>query len=173
MSKKNTKRKVIKKVRKVHIWPTLVLCLVIAVVVDGFFAFLLSAFTTYVVNSKIADEYEAVEYMAKIYDKNSSAEDDIFALLDEEGRTYFIKDNHGKIIYQFGKNTMGTTSGKIEIIGGQKSIGSGERTAIVYLDNTTEGLFVPNEDGELFINPGSIYNFAQNIQDNVSHLLDR
>ena len=74
MSKKNTKRKVIKKVRKVHIWPTLVLCLVIAVVVDGFFGFLLSAFTTYVVNSKIADEYEAVEYMAKIYDKNSSAE---------------------------------------------------------------------------------------------------
>ena len=172
MSKKNTKRKVIKKVRKVHIWPTLVLCLVIAVVVDGFFAFLLSAFTTYVVNSKIADEYEAVEYMAKIYDKNSSAEDDIFALLDEEGRTYFIKDNHGKIIYQFGKNTMGTTSGKIEIIGGQKSIGSGERTAIVYLDNTTEGLFVPNEDGELFINPGSIYNFAQNIQDNVSQQID-
>ena len=103
---KRKKNKVLKIVRKNNIWVTVVLCVIVATASGVFLTAFSSAFTTYIINSKILDEYDAVEYMAKIYDLNNVEDgENVYSVLNEEGRTYFISDKHGNIIYQNGENT--------------------------------------------------------------------
>ncbi len=153
---KRKKNKVLKIVRKNNIWVTIVLCLIIAIVSDTFIAIFSSIIGTFVFNSKIGDEYDAVSYMAQIYDYSGEDDDSIFEFLNKDGRSYFITDNHGKVIYRNGENTMGTTSGTIVL----PITSEGEVKVKVYLDNITEGLFVPDEDGELVFSTGSIASYA-------------
>ena len=72
---KKRKNKNIKIAKKNHIWVTILLCLVIAVVSDASLFAFSSALATYIVDQKLVDEYESIEYLAKIYDKNTSGED--------------------------------------------------------------------------------------------------
>ena len=88
---KRKKNKVLKIVRKNPIWITVALCIVIALVSDVIIALLSETIGMYVFNSKIGDEYEAVSYMAKMYDIGTDENGgDIYALLNEDGRSYFI-----------------------------------------------------------------------------------
>ncbi len=153
---KRKKNKVLKIVKKNHIWVTIALCLIIAIVSDTFIAIFSSTIGTFVFNSKIGDEYDAVSYMAQMYEFSSEDDDSIFDFLNKDGRSYFITDNHGKVIYQNGENTMGTTSGTFVL----PITSEGEVKVKVYLDNITEGLFVPDEDGELVFSTGSIFTYA-------------
>ncbi|MBO4310755.1 MAG: EAL domain-containing protein [Lachnospiraceae bacterium] len=159
-----SRKKVIKTVRKNHIWPTLVLCLFIALVVDIFIAFFASSFATYIVDTKIVDEYESVAYMAKIYDKNSVEEgENIYNLLDEDGRVYFICDKHGKVIHQNGSNTIGTTNGTVELPGTGDVLSDGETKARIYLDKTIEGFFSTDDEGNIIFDPKSLIKFANKV----------
>ena len=97
---KRKKNKVLKIVKKNHIWVTIALCLIIAIVSDTFIAIFSSTIGTFVFNSKIGDEYDAVSYMAQMYEFSSEDDDSIFDFLNKDGRSYFITDNHGKVIYQ-------------------------------------------------------------------------
>ena len=154
---KRKKNKVLKIVRKNHIWVTIAICLVIALVSDAFIALFSTVIGEYLLNSKIGEEYEAVAYMAKLYDYSSNEEtNNIFALLNEEGRSYYITDNHGNVIYQNGENTMGTTNGILTL-----SFKDEDDVVVkAYLDNTDEGAFVPNEDGDFVLSATSIFSFV-------------
>ena len=164
---KRKKNKVLKIVRKNHIWVTIALCLVIAIVSDVFIALFSGIMGSYVFNSKVGDEYEAVAYMAKLYNFSSDEEtDSIFTILNEEGRNYFITDNHGNIIYQYGENTMGTTTGTFSL----PITTEGEVEVKAYLDNITEGVFVPNEEGNFEFTATSLLKFAI-IPKNIHHYL--
>ena len=161
---KRKKNKVLKIVRKNHIWVTIALCLVIAIVSDVFIALFSGIMGSYVFNSKVGDEYEAVAYMAKLYNFSSDEEaDSIFNILNEEGRSYFITDNHGNIIYQYGENTMGTTTGTFSL----PITTEGEVEVKAYLDNITEGVFVPNEEGNFEFTAASLLKFAIRFWDNA------
>ena len=147
---KRKKNKVLKIVRKNNIWVTIVLCVIVAAASGVFLTAFSSAFTTYIINSKILDEYDAVEYMAKIYDLNNVEDgENVYSVLNEEGRTYFISDKHGNIIYQNGENTIGKTGGKVSIPVSRNE----EKEVTLYMDNLTDGFLEPDEDGGLTIHP--------------------
>ena len=157
---KRKKNKVLKTVRKNHIWVTIVLCLIIAVATGIFISLFSSSFTTYIINSKIMDEYEAVDYMAKIYDLNSDNNGaSVYSLLNEEGRAYYITDSLGNIIYQNGEKTIGQTSGTVSIPVSQQE----EKKVRIYLDDETDGLFEPDEEGNLTIHPTAMLLYAMKL----------
>ena len=162
---KRKKNKVLKIVRKNPIWITIALCIVIALVSDVIIALLSETIGMYVFNSKIGDEYEAVSYMAKMYDIGTDENGgDIYALLNEDGRSYFITDTHGNILYEHGSNTMGHTNGKFKL----PFTSQGETELRVYLDDVTEGVFEPDEDGELSINAASMFKFATKMGEEIN-----
>ena len=153
---KRKRNKILKTVRKNHIWVTIAICLVIALVSDAFIALFSGIIGTYVFNSQVGDEYEAVAYMAKMYDYSSEEEaENIFALLNEEGRSYFIADNHGNVIYQYGENTIGTTSGIFTL----PITSEGEVELKAYLDEFNDGVFKQNEDGDFEVTAISLLKY--------------
>ena len=161
--RKKSKRKAINKVKKNPLWLTLLFCFVIALIVDVFIAFFASSFTTYIIESKIVGEYESVSYLAKLYDKNTDENEDIFSALNEEGRDYYIADKHGKIIYQNGNNTMGNTSGYLELPSmADKKGDHGDVRA--YLDNSTEGFLTTDDEGKITFDPESMLAFAYKVE---------
>ena len=154
---KRKRNKILKTVRKNHIWVTIAICLVIALVSDAFIALFSGIIGTYVFNSQVGDEYEAVAYMAKMYDYSSDEEaENIFALLNEEGRSYFIADNHGNVIYQYGENTIGTTSGIFTL----PITSEGEVELKAYLDEFNDGVFKQNEDGDFEVTAISLLKYG-------------
>lgn len=159
---KRKKNKVLKIVRKNNIWVTVVLCVIVATASGVFLTAFSSAFTTYIINSKILDEYDAVEYMAKIYDLNNVEDgENVYSVLNEEGRTYFISDKHGNIIYQNGENTMGKNNGKISVPISR----SEEKEVTLYMDDITDDIFETNDDGNLTIRPLALVYYSIKIAD--------
>jgi len=159
---KRKKNKLFKIVKKNHIWVTIVFCVIIAVASGVFLTAFSSAFTTYIINSKILDEYDAVEYMAKIYDLNNVEDgENVYSVLNEEGRTYFIADKHGNIIYQNGENTMGKNNGKISVPISR----SEEKEVTLYMDDITDDIFETNDDGNLTIRPLALVYYSIKIAD--------
>ena len=113
---KRKKNKVLKIVTKNHIWLTIVLCVIIAFYTALFVKLFSDVFSDYILNTKFMDEYEKVEYMSKLYDLNiDNNGENVYSLLNEEGRNYFISDNLGNVIYHHGEITMGENSGYISI----------------------------------------------------------
>ncbi|MCR4648585.1 MAG: EAL domain-containing protein [Lachnospiraceae bacterium] len=145
-----------------RIWITLLFCLIVTIIANIFIVFFASSFASYMMNTKIVDQYEAASYMAKLYE-NSDDEEGAVELLKEDDKTFFIMDKHGNILYQNGENTMGTTSGKMEISVFNNGFFTKEETIRVYVDKVTEGFLEPNEDGEISIDFGKILAFAQNV----------
>ena len=84
---KRKKNKVLKIVTKNHIWVNIVLCLIIAFATVVFVSLFTDAFSDYILDTKFVDEYEKVEYMAKLYDLNAdNNSENVYSLLSEEGR---------------------------------------------------------------------------------------
>ncbi|MBO4784505.1 MAG: EAL domain-containing protein [Lachnospiraceae bacterium] len=143
---KRKKNKVLKIVTKNHIWLTIVLCVIIAFYTALFVKLFSDVFSDYILNTKFMDEYEKVEYMSKLYDLNiDNNGENVYSLLNEEGRNYFISDNLGNVIYHHGEITMGENSGYISI-----PVSTNEEKKIkIYFDEETDGLFYSDEEGDL------------------------
>ena len=143
---KRKKNIVLKIVTKNHIWLTIVLCVIIAFYTALFVKLFSDVFSDYILNTKFMDEYEKVEYMSKLYDLNiDNNGENVYSLLNEEGRNYFISDNLGNVIYHHGEITMGENSGYISI-----PVSTNEEKKIkIYFDEETDGLFYSDEEGDL------------------------
>ncbi|MCR5847455.1 MAG: GGDEF domain-containing phosphodiesterase [Lachnospiraceae bacterium] len=152
-------------------WGTIVFCIIMAIVSDVFISVFASFFITYIFDSKAADEYEAVSYMARMYDMSDAEKDgNVYSMLNEDGRTYFITDDDGNIIYQNGENTIGTTNGFLEIsVFSRNYRGVDQEKVRVYMDNLTEGIFVPDEQENLEIDFPSLLRLIRFI-DNKNNL---
>ena len=111
----NKKEKSLRRIKKNHAWVSMLLFFLVTICTVGILAFLLDSFVYYVMDAKILDEYESIEYMAKLYDTASESNDGIYNLLNEEGRSYLILDDQNRILYQHGKNTCSIRSGTLEL----------------------------------------------------------
>ena len=160
---KRKKNKILRKARRNYIWVTVLLCVIVAAVMNVAVWLFASSIYSFIVSSKISEEYDAVSYMAKIYDLSSAEErESTLSTLNKEGRTYFITDADGNVIYQNGSNTMGTTSGVFELPG---MTDNEDNRVKAYLDLSTEGMVKIDEGGELKISPGAIIKFAEIVRE--------
>ena len=154
---KRKKNKVLKIVTKNHIWVNIVLCLIIAFATVVFVSLFTDAFSDYILDTKFVDEYEKVEYMAKLYDLNAdNNSENVYSLLSEEGREYFITDNLGNVIYQYGENTMGKNSGYIQMPVSQTEV----KKIKIYMDSKADDLFVMDDEGNMKPQPLGLLGFA-------------
>lgn len=106
---KSRKVKKISKLKKGHGLVSLLLFLVFSVVVAVLLADCMITAGYYFLQSKIASEYETISYMSRIYDLGLQGEDgpDVWAILDEQGTEYIIRDAEGNQVYGSDDNTCG------------------------------------------------------------------
>ena len=110
----NIKNKRFRQIKKSHSWVAIVLFFLIFFITAGFIVSYLNMFLLYIMDSKIASEYNSALYMAKSYDLAVSEENnEIIAFLVGSGRSYVIKDSDGNVKYQYGDITMGTEEGTV------------------------------------------------------------
>ncbi|MCR5521267.1 MAG: GGDEF domain-containing phosphodiesterase [Lachnospiraceae bacterium] len=98
------------------------------VVSIGMFIFMCAAVTilagaissliiNYILDSKLGSEYNDLQYMARIYETSEKMleADEVYDLLNEEGRDFFIVSGNGDVIYQHGVNTADHHSANVFI----------------------------------------------------------
>lgn len=104
---KSGKEKQISKLKKGHGWLSLVLFLLFSVIAAILLIDCVVTVGYYMVQTKIASEYESVAYMARIYDHGleNDSEDLMWDILDEEGRDYIIRDEAGRLLHGDADNT--------------------------------------------------------------------
>ena len=130
-------------IRKKHIVPSL-LGLIIAFVLVVVVALIISnTVFDMLCETKLDSEYNAVKYMADMYD-NASDKEHIKALFDAQDRDYLITDSENSIIYQKGDNTC-------TFNGGAVGTSSDQKTIQVYYDSKCEDLCINSEKLELSV----------------------
>ncbi|MBR1472056.1 MAG: EAL domain-containing protein [Lachnospiraceae bacterium] len=108
------KEKGYRKLRRSKLGSVLVIYLIVSLCFNAFLAFLAHMFLQYVLEARIYSEYQAVSYMARMYEHKDSVED-IYALLDAEGRDYFIADRDWRIYHQSGKELSSGMGGQLRL----------------------------------------------------------
>ncbi|MBR6295355.1 MAG: EAL domain-containing protein [Treponema sp.] len=102
-----SKEKIIKRIKKNHTW----LSMFSFITTVAFSSLLIVVFivllSSYLTKSKLSSEYDAIAYMAKIYESSGDdiPEASLYKTLNNEGRFYFIKDSAGNVLYQNGPIT--------------------------------------------------------------------
>ena len=154
-------KKKYQKLRKNKVGITLIICVVIALISDVLITLFSSMLISYIIDSKFTEEYKAVSYMAKMYD--AATDDGVYALLDKEGRTYYIADTHGE-------NTIGNSSGKVTLprINSDSDSDRLNQDIKIYVDRTTENFVYIDEDGEVKIDFLAVFKLMDNLSDNAN-----
>ena len=115
---KNKSEKTYRKIKKLHIWATLVQFVLIAAALALVFAFAVQYIALYAIDSKMASEYEKISYMARLYENGLKNNDEnIYNLLVEEGHDYIILNADGELLHLNGVNTCGEESGVVALPG--------------------------------------------------------
>ncbi len=115
---KSKSEKTYRKIKKLHIWATLVQFVLIAAALALVFAFAVQYIALYAIDSKMASEYEKISYMARIYENALKNNDEnIYNLLVEEGHDYVILNANGELLHLNGVNTRGEESGVVTLPG--------------------------------------------------------
>ena len=169
---KNDKLKKIKKLKKSHIPRTIIFCVIMALVADVLISLFCSVFISYVFNRKISEEYQKISYMASMYENDKSDDGSIFDLLQQEGRTFFITDSDGNTVYQYGDNTIGNTTGILDMTIFTPDQRIETKPVKVYLDTMTDRIMTV-EDGELKLNVGETFLYALKVQEQSNILIGK
>ena len=139
----------LRKFKKGNIWITLVCFIIATFLTIVFVSLFISAFLSYVADSKMTGEYNAVAQMANTYEKAQKAGlDEPGLLVENEYRDFFVKDANGNIVYQQGENTCSDKNGRL-------SLSDFSRGVRVYLDKESDSFVFEkgDEEGELEIDP--------------------
>lgn len=99
-----SKEKIIRRIKKNHTWLSMISFLTITAFSFMIVMIFIILLSDYLMRSKLTSEYEAISYMAKIYEKSGHdiSEEALFKTLDNEGRPYRIKTSDGAIIHENG-----------------------------------------------------------------------
>ena len=125
----NKSEKKYRKIKKIHIWGTLIQFVLFSVLLAAVLAFAIQAFALYILDSKMAAEYEKISYMARLYDNGLKNKDsNIYNLLVEEGHDYIILNADGELLHVNGVNTCSDESGSVHLPGYDEDV-------TVYRDN--------------------------------------
>lgn len=111
----NRRSRKIRKIRKSHAWVAVLLFLIVHALAGSLIVAFVEIFAEFLIHTKSESELADISYMARIYDMAAETgnTDDIYKLLDESDRNYFVRDNEGNIIHEFGKNTAGDKGSRI------------------------------------------------------------
>lgn len=144
--KKSDKEKKINKLIRGHGWFSLIVFLVFSVIAAVLLAYTVFTVGSYMLQTKIASEYESVSYMARIYDLSLQSEygDTVWDILDAEGSEYIIRDNEGRLIHGDKNNTCFKK-------GGFTHIANVEGEVEIYPDNGNTYIWV-GDNGEIRLN---------------------
>ncbi|MBR7090171.1 MAG: EAL domain-containing protein [Lachnospiraceae bacterium] len=122
MKSKNLKK--IESLKKGHGWLSIIVYLIFFAFAGAMLTYILGILGYYVIQAKLASEYESVSYMARIYDRSLTEEtgESVWALLEESEKEFIIRDKSGKLIYGDKGNTCDDDSGKIALSGITESV---------------------------------------------------
>ncbi|MCR5094547.1 MAG: EAL domain-containing protein [Lachnospiraceae bacterium] len=138
----NKGEKKYRKIRKAHIWSSIVEFLLFTVAATFILIVALAYFGSYVIDTKIASEYEKILTMSRLYESGiESGDRNIYNLLKAEGRDYLITDAQGSILYADGTDTRSGESGTVLLPGYDEEI-------LVYRD-VSRSFIYPGESGRL------------------------
>ena len=127
-----------KKLKKTRIWGQLILFILFLVAGGGILEFSFSVFKTYVLESKLENDYENIKVMASMYE--NAQDEDVYDYLDSMGMDYVILDKSGSVIHQTGEDTRTAAP--------QKAVLSGLADAVtVYQDNKVGAVYI--DDGQV------------------------
>ena len=145
--KKSDKEKKINKLIRGHGWFSLIVFLVFSVIAAVLLAYTVFTVGSYMLQTKIASEYESVSYMARIYDLSLQSEygDTVWDILDAEGSEYIIRDNEGRLIHGDKNNTCFKKGGFTHVanVEGEVEIYPDNGNTYIWVgDNKSKGLAV-------------------------------
>ena len=143
---KSEKEKKINKLIKGHGWFSLIMFLLFSLIASLLLADAVFTVGYYLLQTKIASEYESTSYMARIYDLSLKGEDpeSVWEILDEEGSEYIIRDNEGRLVHGNRDNTC-FKKGSIT------HIANVEGPVEIYPDNANTYIWVDG-DGDIKMN---------------------
>lgn len=140
----NKSEKRYRRIRKLHIWNSIVEFCLFTVICTVIIVSALYMFGSYIIDTKISAEYERIVYMERLYERSLKDNDqDIRELLDEEGRDYLIVDAGGNILVQHGEDTRSTESGSVILAGSNEPV-------LIYRDSSRNYVY-PAANGRLMI----------------------
>ncbi|MCR5356701.1 MAG: GGDEF domain-containing phosphodiesterase [Lachnospiraceae bacterium] len=131
-----------RKIKRTHIVGSLIWFILFAAISACIIVAAVQMLLAYVIDTKISSEYESLEYMAKLYENGKAAgNEDIYAILNEEGHGYVITGNDGNVIYANGENTISSEGGPV-------TLPVKDEQVLVYRD-TERGYVFPSNSGRL------------------------
>ena len=117
MKSKNLKK--IAGMKKGHGWFSIIVYLIFFGFAGVMLTYVLAILGYYVVQAKLAAEYESISYMARIYENRPAdeAEYSVWTLLDESEKEYIVRDRLGNLIYGDEDNSCANESGRVTLSG--------------------------------------------------------
>ncbi|MCR5739206.1 MAG: GGDEF domain-containing phosphodiesterase [Lachnospiraceae bacterium] len=136
---KSGKEKKISKLKKGHGWFSVILFLLFSAVVAVLIVDCVVTVGYYMLQTKMATEYESISYMSRIYDLSLQNEEtgDVWNILDAEGTEYIVRDEKGALVYGDEGNTCSSE-------GDRTFIANVEGSVNFYLDKKNPYVWVDN-----------------------------
>ncbi|MCR5406999.1 MAG: EAL domain-containing protein [Lachnospiraceae bacterium] len=131
-----------RQIKRTHIGVSIFEFLLFMIVSTAMLAFSVQMFAAYIIDTKLATEYERIKFLAKLYDKAEEENDlNIYKQLENEDADYIVCDDNGNIIRSGGVNTCGTQKGVIHL-------GSRDEEVTAYRDTQRDYIY-PGRDGHI------------------------
>lgn len=117
MKSKNTKK--IEKMKKKHGLLAIFAFILTCVVATMMLSYFVYSLVFYLLEAKLSSEYESISYMARIYEQSISEdyEGDVWAILNEDGREYIIRDKNGNLLVGDKDNTCSEDGDLVKLSG--------------------------------------------------------
>ena len=117
MKSKNTKK--IEKMKKKHGLLAIFAFIFTCVVATMMLSYFVYSLVFYLLEAKLSSEYESISYMARIYEQSISEdyEGDVWAILNEDGREYIIRDKNGNLLVGDKDNTCSEEGSPVKLSG--------------------------------------------------------
>ena len=163
MKSKNTRK--IEKIKKQHGLLAIFVYLITCVVATFMLSYFVYSLVYYLLQAKLSSEYESIAYMGRIYDQSleEGYEGDVWAVLDEDGREYIIRDNSGNLLAGDESNTCSEK--------GEEAYLSGTHEIVEIYVDTSYPFVTVDKDGETTVMLPRLIDYIQKHREDPSLFL--
>ena len=102
---KKRKKKNYRRIKKVHFVGTLISLAIVIAIMYGVLAGFVQIVRSYIVESKLSEEYRDFSYLVSLYEQGVNP-DDPYLIFDKKDYAYIVKDKDGKVIHKHGEITF-------------------------------------------------------------------
>ncbi len=144
----------LRRLTKNNSWVGFVVFLVFTIVITLLMLTAASAFLSYIIETKMRDEYDSLRSMIKIYDEGAPKNDaEIFGVLDSKKIPYYILDENGNVVHSYGE---------IEILSEENKVDIGSLVEGVSYYSTVDIGIMKDADGDnTFVNIPTFVNYLR------------